>query len=123
MKSKLLTLATLVGVFTAFSAPAHHSHGNYLMTEYKHLTGVVQNIHLVNPHSWLFVEVSGEDGEAVVWAVETAGVNGLARQGITEDTVKAGDTVSMRCHQLRDGSNGCLLGWLTSPDGIEREWD
>ena len=60
---------------------------------------------------------------AAVWAVETASVTGLARQGITEETVKPGDTVSMRCHQLRDGSNGCLLGWLTSPDGIEREWD
>ena len=123
MKSRALILAALVGGLSAYSATAHHSHGNYLMTEYTHLTGVVQDIHLVNPHSWLFVEVTGDDGEAVVWDVETASVTGLARQGITEETVKAGDTVSMRCHQLRDGSNGCLLGWLTSPDGVEREWD
>ena len=123
MRSRLLTLIVVASGLAAVSAAAHHSHGNYIMTEYTHLTGVVQNIHLVNPHSWLFVEVTDEDGEAVVWAVESASVTGLARQGITEETVKPGDTVSMRCHQLRDGSPGCLLGWLTSPDGIEREWD
>jgi hypothetical protein len=55
--------------------------------------------------------------------VEAAGVRGLARSGINENTVKAGDTVSVRCHQLRDGSNGCLLGFLTPEGGIEQEWD
>jgi hypothetical protein len=121
-KSACIAVAA-AATFIVLPASAHHSHGNYQMTEYTHLTGVVQNIHFVNPHTWLFVEVMGDDGDAAVWAVETAGVGGLARQGITEETVKAGDTVSMRCHQLRDGSNGCLLGWLTSEDGIEREWD
>ena len=123
MKLKTLGLAAAVAAFVSLPAAGHHSHGNYIMTEYTHLTGVVQDIHLVNPHSWLFVEVVDDDGEAVVWAVESASAGGLRRQGITEETVKPGDTVSMRCHQLRDGSPGCLLGWLTSPDGVEREWD
>ncbi len=123
MKLKTLGLAAAAAALVSLPASGHHSHGNYQMTEYTHLTGVVQDIHLVNPHSWLFVEVVDEDDEAVVWAIESASAGGLMRQGITEDTVKPGDTVSMRCHQLRDGSPGCLLGWLTSPDGIEREWD
>ena len=122
MKLKTLGLAAAAAALVSLPASGHHSHGNYQMTEYTHLTGVVQDIHLVNPHSWLFVEVVDEDDEAVVWAIESASAGGLMRQGITEDTVKPGDTVSMRCHQLRDGSPGCLLGWLTSPDGIEREW-
>ena len=123
MNFKSVSLAVIAANAMANSAWAHHSHGNYQMTEYTHLTGTVQQIHLVNPHSWLYVEVTNDAGEPIVWAVETAGVGGLARLGITEDTVKVGDTVSMRCHQLRDGATGCLLGWLTSEDGIEREWD
>jgi hypothetical protein len=48
--------------------------------------------------------------------------------GISEFTL--GDTVKVRCHRLRDGSNGCLLGFLTPIHGdtargygAEKKWD
>jgi len=123
MRFRFLTLAVLAANALAVTAWAHHSHGNYQMTEYTHLTGTVKELHLVNPHSWLYIEVMDTAGQPEMWAMETAGIGGLTRQGITEDTVKVGDTISVRCHQLRDGSKGCLLGFLTSEDGIEREWD
>ncbi|MFL2545927.1 MAG: DUF6152 family protein [Candidatus Rariloculaceae bacterium] len=123
MKLKYFGLAAVAANIVAISAWAHHSHGNYTMTEYTQLTGTVTAVHLVNPHSWIYLEVEDASGEPQVWALEAAGVGGLSRQGITEETVKVGDTVSTRCHQLRDGDNGCLLGFLTSRDGIEREWD
>ena len=123
MRFRFLILAVLAANALAVTAWAHHSHGNYQMTEYTHLTGTVKELHLVNPHSWLYIEVMDTAGQPEMWAMESAGIGGLARQGITEDTVKVGDTVSVRCHQLRDGSKGCLLGFLTSEDGIEREWD
>ena len=31
--------------------------------------------------------------------------------------------VKARCHQLKDGSNGCLLGFLKGPDGVVKNWD
>ena len=107
------------------SAPvlAHHSHGNYEMTEYTHLTGTVTQLHWINPHTWIYLEVTGDDGESAVWALESAGAGGLVRSGVEPDEVKVGDTVSVRCHQLRDGSNGCLLGFLTNSAGVEKEWD
>ena len=118
-KSIMFVAANLL----ALSAWAHHSHGNYEMTEYTHLEGTVKELHLVNPHTWLYLEVTGADGQPALWALEAAGVSGLARGGITEDTVKVGDSVSVRCHRLRDGSNGCLLGFLTPEGGVEKEWD
>ncbi len=102
---------------------AHHSHGNYQMTEYTHLTGTVTQLHWINPHTWIYMEVTGEDGEPAVWAMEAAGAGGLVRSGVEPDEVTVGDTVSVRCHQLRDGSNGCLLGFLTNKAGVEKEWD
>ena len=36
---------------------------------------------------------------------------------------KSGDTVKARCHHLRDGSNGCLLGFLKAKDGTVKDWD
>ncbi len=123
MQSKFLSLAAVTVYVLALPAWAHHSHGNYQMTEYTYLEGMVKEVHWVNPHSWLYIEVLDADGQPKPWALETTGVNGLLGIGVTEDTVKVGDTVSVRCHQLRDGANGCLLGFLTSEDGVEREWD
>ena len=123
MQSKFLSLAAVTVYVLALPAWAHHSHGNYQMTEYTYLEGMVKEVHWVNPHSWLYIEVLDADGQPKLWALETTGVNGLLRIGVTEETVKVGDTVSVRCHQLRDGAKGCLLGFLTSEDGVEREWD
>ena len=37
--------------------------------------------------------------------------------------VKPEDTVKARCHHLKDGSNGCLLGFLKAKDGTVKDWD
>ncbi len=123
MRYKSLTLATLAATLPVIPASAHHSHGNYLMTEYTHLTGTVTELHWVNPHTWVYLDVTDADGQTATWLLEAASANTLRRQGIAEDLVQPGDSVSVRCHRLRDGSNGCLLGFLTPEGGVEREWD
>tara|TARA_Y100000590_G_scaffold456922_3_gene608452 strand:- start:490 stop:828 length:339 start_codon:yes stop_codon:yes gene_type:complete len=111
----------LVMVFTG-TLSAHHSHGNYEMTEYVNLQGVVRELHMVNPHAWIYLEVM-QNGESEMWALEAGSLRALSRNGITNDTISVGESVSVRCHQLRDGSKGCLLGFLTGEDGVERLWD
>ncbi len=112
-------------VVVALSAPAlaHHSHGNYQMTEYTRLEGVVTEFIFMNPHSWVYMSVTGEDGVSTTWALESGSVRALERAGVSSETIAPGDKISVRCHQLKDGANGCLLGFLTPPDGVENEWD
>jgi len=123
MQLKSLSLAAMAAYAVAFPAWAHHSHGNYQLTEYTLLEGTVKEFHMVNPHTWIYLEVTDAGGQPNLWALETTGIRGLTRIGVTRDTVKVGDTISVRCHQLRDGSNGCLLGFLTPEGGVEKEWD
>ena len=123
MQFKSLGLATLCVVFLTLPALAHHSHGNYQMTEYTLLEGTVTEVHWITPHSWIYIEVIDEGGEPAVWALEGAGLARLRSIGWTEDSVKVGDPVSVRCHQLRDGSNGCLLGFVTPEGGVEKMFD
>ena len=122
----ILLFCAFVCIFAAtlpLRSVAHHSHGNYLMTEWTHLTGTVTEIHWVNPHAWLYIEVADETDEAAIWALEAASINTLENKGLRRDTIGAGDTVSVRCHRLRDGANGCLLGYLTPAGGEEVLWD
>ena len=123
MQFKLrLGLAAICAVAIALPAWAHHSHGNYLDT-FMDITGEVKEVHLVAPHSWVYLEVKDEKGEPQMWALEATGRVGLQKIGVTAYYLKAGDTVKARCHRLRDGSNGCLLGFLKAKDGTVKDWD
>ena len=88
------------------------------------IEGVVKEILLVVPHSWVYLEVEDANGgEPQLWALEATGRSGLERIGVTGEYVRPGDTVKVRCHPLRDGSNGCLLGFLKARDGSVKDWD
>lgn len=117
-----LVLAAICAVSFVLPAWAHHSHGNYIATP-TDIEGVVTEIHLVVPHSWVYLEVKDADGQPRLWALEATGRAGLERVGVTRDYVKPGDTIKVRCHPLRDGSNGCLLGFLKAADGSVKDWD
>jgi hypothetical protein len=122
-RSPLILAIFIVALTWFMPVSGHHSHGNYRMTEYTPLTGTVKELHWMNPHTWIYLEVVGEDGEINLWAMEGGSPNALIGSGWSKDSVKVGDEISVRCHRLRDGSNGCLLGMLTPVGGVEKEWD
>jgi hypothetical protein len=135
--SMRVTAASLVAlcavsfvVSVAVPALAHHSHGNYVMSDFTHLEGSVKELHLINPHSWIYIEVKDGKGQVAMWALEATSSVGLQRNGIKREDVRVGDTIKVRCHRLKDGSNGCLLGFVTPLHGdpargagVEKLWD
>ena len=124
MRFKLgISIAAVCAVAFALPAWSHHSHGNYVTDTFIDLQGVVKEVHLVVPHSWVYLEIKDANGEPQIWALEATGRTGLQNIGVTRDYVKPGDTVKARCHRLRDGSNGCLLGFLKAKDGTVKDWD
>lgn len=123
MQLRSLSLAAIAAITVALPASAHHSHGAYQMTEYTQIEGTVTDLYWINPHAWVYLEVVDDSGASAVWALEAAGATTLVGGGISPDEIKVGDTISVRCHALRDGSNGCLLGFVTTADGVEKEWD
>ena len=121
MRVRLL-LAAICAVSFSLPAGAHHSHGNYLDT-FKDIEGVVTEVHFVVPHSWVYIQVKDASGQPQLWALEATGRGGLERIGVTREYIKAGDAIKARCHPLRDGSPGCLLGFLKARDGSVKDWD
>ena len=112
-----------IGVFTlTLSVAAHHSHGQYDET-FQDIEGVVKELHLLTPHSWLYIEVKDQTGATQLWALEATTRAQLEGIGVTRDTLKPGDVIKARCPPLRDKSNGCLLGFLKTKDGTVKDWD
>ena len=106
----------------ATSTRAHHSHGNYVDT-FTDIEGVVKEVHLMNPHYWIYLDVKGPNGQPQKWSLEASSLIQLERIGVTREYIKPGDTIKARCHPLRDGSRGCLLGFVKAKDGSIKDWD
>ena len=121
MRVTLGFMAIGLAVLT-FTASAHHSHGNY-HDAFVDLTGEVKEVHLLVPHSFIYVEVKPAKGDPQMWALEATSRTGLDRIGVSKDSLKVGDMVKARCHALRDGSPGCLHGFLKDKDGSVKDWD
>lgn len=120
---RTFVMAAVCAMCLSVSASAHHSHGQYEET-FRDIQGVVKEMHLLTPHSWVYIEVSGAGGGAPeLWALEGTNRAGLEKVGVTTQYVKTGDAIKARCHPLRDGNNGCLLGFLKARDGSVKDWD
>ena len=123
MKLKSLIFATVAGVSLAWTAWGHHAHSNYDTSSFTNLEGTVKEARWMNPHTWLYLEVKDASGKAAIWTLEGGSPNALTREGWKKDDVKAGDTIKVRCHQLKDGSKGCLLGFVTTKTIVDKEYD
>jgi hypothetical protein len=121
----------IVGVALVFAAAltaplvAHHSHGNYDVTTWTVMEGSVKQVVFIVPHSMVYLDVKGE-----MWALEATNPQGIFLRGVKKEDVQVGDKIKVRCHLLRDGGKGCLLGFVTPMHGdkarghgVEIEWD
>jgi hypothetical protein len=125
MTSRIFCSLAAVAAVLLMSGPAwsHHSHSNYDQTKVVNMDGTVVNVSWMNPHVWVYIEVMDDQGQPERWVLEGGGIIPLVQKGWTRDSLKAGDEISVKCSRLRDGSNGCLLGFVTTADGTEREFD
>ena len=78
---------------------------------------VVTKVQLINPHSWIYVDVKKPDGTVENWAIEAGSPNILLRRGITKDTLKVGQKLMVDGYQSKDGSHRANGRDLTLPDG------
>jgi hypothetical protein len=123
-------LALLPSLALGAAAWGHHSHNAYEVTAWSELEGIVTEVHIINPHSWIFMDVTDDAGNTVTWSLEAASPNSIFENGVKAEDVQPGDRIRVRCHLLRDGTNGALLGFVTPlhgdadrGHGVELEWD
>jgi hypothetical protein len=130
MLIRSVSLAIVCALLSVFPVRAHHSHGNYDTATWTTMDGTVKELHLLVPHSWIYLDIKDPKGEVTTWALEATGPSGLTKVGVKREDVRPGDAIKIRCHLLRDGSNGCLLGFVTPMHGdlarghgVEKDWD
>jgi hypothetical protein len=115
---RALLLASFFALLAALPLAAHHSFAaEYDGSKPVTLKGKVTKVDWVNPHSWIYIDVVGDDGKVANWSCETAPPNGLYRQGWRRDTLKPGDEVSIDGFLAKDGSHTMTARSVQTSDG------
>lgn len=112
----LVTAALLFA--SALPIYAHHAFGaEFDPNRPLVLKGPVVRVEWVNPHTWIHIEVTKDDGEKEVWMVEGGTPNSLLRRGLKRDTIKIGQVVIVDGYQAKDRSNRANGRDVTFEDG------
>lgn len=114
---KQLILACAAAIAISGGASAHHSHANYEQNKVIQVVGTVTQYEFVNPHSWIYLNVTAPDGEVQEWTLESGSTGQLTRRGWRKDSMKAGDKITAHVKPLKDGSYGGLLGIIVLANG------
>ncbi|HEV3216432.1 MAG TPA: DUF6152 family protein [Vicinamibacterales bacterium] len=96
MSRRLSVVILILTAVSALAVPlvAHHSFAaTYVEDKQQTIEGDLVTFVFRNPHSFVHVEVADPGGEKIRYAVEWASGSSLNGQGITRETLKAGDHV------------------------------
>jgi hypothetical protein len=81
------------------------------------LRGTVTEWELVNPHSWIHLDVKNENGTVINWMIEGGSPNALLRLGLTKKSLPAGTEIVVEGYQGKDRGNTAVGRNITLPDG------
>ena len=92
-----------LGVLVAPALAHHSAAAEYDISKSVSLQGKITKVEWVNPHVRFYVDVTDADGKVVNWEIETGGPGAFLRQGFNRNTLKIGDSISVKAYPAKDG--------------------
>lgn len=106
MNGQRLLLAAATALLVAAGAHAHHSFtATYDEGAEVRIEGTLVAFHFRNPHASVDILAEDESGNMVRWGVEWGGAGQLANQGVTRESLRAGDHVIITGNPARDANS------------------
>jgi hypothetical protein len=119
MTRKPTTLILLGALLTSNSLSAHHSTAMFDDKQQVTFTGTIKEFQYTNPHSWLLIDVTGEDGTVTTWGFEAEGPTTLMRSGIRKSSLPIGTKITITGNPMKDGRPAAAWINATLEDGTK----
>ena len=118
-KSKRLFSTTFFALsLLGSSAWAHHSLvGEFDTSVNFELRGAITKVEWTNPHIWLYMDVTAENGNVEKWECEMGSPNQLIRQGSKKEDLPIGTVIRAQANPARKGEHICSTRRITLDDG------
>ncbi len=116
----MLRATTLTGVAVSlFAAPAlaHHSFAMFDADTTLERQATVKEFQWTNPHSWIEVMITDDQGQTTQWSIEMTDPGAMSRDGWRPTSVVPGDEVTVSFHPRRDGTLTGQFVSLVLPNG------
>lgn len=119
----MIRLTTLAAVALAGAplALAHHGFGSFDRTEEIEISGVITGIDFINPHAWVYVDVTDADGNVTPHRCELRAATVLRRSGWSPDMFVAGEPITINGAPDREDPNSCYLSTAILADGTRAD--
>ena len=101
-----ISAATLV---TASATFAHHGFGLFQLEINKEWSGTLTKMNLVNPHSYMELDVKGADGKPLHMRCEMRAASLIKRSGWSTEMFVVGAKVDIKGHPHRDDPTACYI--------------
>ena len=90
-------------LLTPESLRAHHAFSaEFDANSPVNLFGRVTKVEWINPHAWIHLEVTNDDGSSTGWMVEGGTPNTLLRSGINRNSLPIGSEIRVRGYRAKD---------------------
>jgi hypothetical protein len=116
--ARAFLLAVIAMLWLSGRPLAHHSFAaEFDAQKPVTLKGTVVKWEMINPHGWITIDVTQQDGKTAQWMIETSNPNGLMRLGWSKRSLKPGDEITVEAYRAKDGSNTANAAQVTLADG------
>lgn len=115
---RLFSIALFSALFLNGTAWAHHSLvGEFDTSVNLEVRGAITKVEWTNPHIWIYLDVTAENGAVEKWECEMGSPNQLVRQGWKKEDLPIGTVIRAQANPAREGVNICSTRRITLDDG------